>query len=213
MRDGHDVVVLSRRPEIRPWRVVGWDGVTPGDWQRDDRRRRRRSSISPGAASTVAITRRTAAEILQSRVSSTRVRRRPRLRRRRVRRACGSRRARRRFTRIATISRTTSVPGILGGDEPDAPDSWRFSIDVARALGAGVRRSGHGQHAEDRAPIRDDAESRSAAACSTRCSASVRRGLGGSGRPTDGSSCPGFTTRTSSPRSGWLIDPTTSTAS
>src|SRR5213075_1453618 len=23
--------------------------------------------------------------------------------------------------------------GILGGDEPDVPDTWRFSIDVARA--------------------------------------------------------------------------------
>jgi hypothetical protein len=23
--------------------------------------------------------------------------------------------------------------GILGGHEPDAPDTWRFSIDVARA--------------------------------------------------------------------------------
>src|SRR5262249_4537968 len=32
-RDGHDVVVLSRRPDIRPWRVVSWDGVTLGSWQ------------------------------------------------------------------------------------------------------------------------------------------------------------------------------------
>ena len=33
--DGHDVVVLSRQPQARPWRVVGWDGVTRGDWQRE----------------------------------------------------------------------------------------------------------------------------------------------------------------------------------
>jgi uncharacterized protein len=32
-RDGHDAVVLSRRPHIRPWRVVEWDGATLGDWQ------------------------------------------------------------------------------------------------------------------------------------------------------------------------------------
>src|SRR5206468_555398 len=32
---GHDVVVLSRRPDPRPWRVVGWDGETLGDWQRE----------------------------------------------------------------------------------------------------------------------------------------------------------------------------------
>jgi len=31
-RDGHDVVVLSRRPQIQPWRVIGWDGATLADW-------------------------------------------------------------------------------------------------------------------------------------------------------------------------------------
>jgi len=33
--DGHDVVVVSRRPSPQPWRVVAWDGVTLGAWQRD----------------------------------------------------------------------------------------------------------------------------------------------------------------------------------
>jgi nucleoside-diphosphate-sugar epimerase len=42
--DGHDVVVLSRHPETRPWRVVMWDGATPGHWTRDIRLRRRRQS-------------------------------------------------------------------------------------------------------------------------------------------------------------------------
>src|SRR5687767_9064552 len=31
--DGHEVVILSRRPSAQPWRVVAWDGVTPGAWQ------------------------------------------------------------------------------------------------------------------------------------------------------------------------------------
>src|SRR3990170_8949259 len=31
--DGHDVIVLSRCPSVRPWRVVAWDGATPGTWQ------------------------------------------------------------------------------------------------------------------------------------------------------------------------------------
>jgi len=34
-RNGYDAVVLSRRPHIRPWRVVEWDGATLGDWQRE----------------------------------------------------------------------------------------------------------------------------------------------------------------------------------
>ena len=31
-RDGHDVVVLSRRPATQPWRTVVWDGATVGEW-------------------------------------------------------------------------------------------------------------------------------------------------------------------------------------
>ena len=34
-RDGHDVVVLSRHPETRPWRVVRWDAWSMGNWQRE----------------------------------------------------------------------------------------------------------------------------------------------------------------------------------
>src|SRR5712692_5739452 len=30
--DGHEVVVLSRNPVKAPWRVVGWDGQSVGDW-------------------------------------------------------------------------------------------------------------------------------------------------------------------------------------
>ncbi|MGI8923230.1 MAG: NAD-dependent epimerase/dehydratase family protein [Fimbriimonadales bacterium] len=30
--DGHNVVVLGRRPDAAEWRVVNWDGTTLGDW-------------------------------------------------------------------------------------------------------------------------------------------------------------------------------------
>jgi hypothetical protein len=30
--DGHEVVVLSRRPSPAPWRVIAWDARTLGDW-------------------------------------------------------------------------------------------------------------------------------------------------------------------------------------
>src|SRR5437763_15155863 len=32
---GHSVTVLSRNPVPAPWRMVAWDGVTPGDWIAD----------------------------------------------------------------------------------------------------------------------------------------------------------------------------------
>ena len=130
-RDGHEVVVLSRHRAVRPWRVVPWDGATLGDWQRE----------IDGCDVVVNLAGRSVncrynagnrAEILQSRVISTRV----------VGQA------------IATAIRKPHVwlqastatiyahrhdrsndehSGVLGGDEVDAPDSWRFSIDVARA--------------------------------------------------------------------------------
>ena len=33
--EGHDVVVLSRRPLTRLWRVVTWDGSSSGSWSRE----------------------------------------------------------------------------------------------------------------------------------------------------------------------------------
>src|SRR5690242_19653752 len=30
--DGHEVVILSRKPGKAPWRVVGWDAETLGVW-------------------------------------------------------------------------------------------------------------------------------------------------------------------------------------
>ena len=129
--DGHEVVVLSRRPDLRPWRVVAWDGATAGNWQRE----------IDGCDVVINLTGRsvncryTAAnreEILQSRVMSTRVLgqaiakavRRPRV-----------------WLQASTAtiyahrydSPNDEHSGILGGSESNAPSSWRFSIDVARA--------------------------------------------------------------------------------
>src|SRR5688572_5086899 len=32
---GHEVVVLSRRPQDQPWRVVAWDAATLDGWSRE----------------------------------------------------------------------------------------------------------------------------------------------------------------------------------
>jgi len=130
-RDGHDVVVLSRAPNIRPWRVVPWDGVTLGDWQREIDG----CDVVINLAGRSVNCRYTAAnrdEIMQSRVSSTRV----------VGQAIAATTCR---PRVWLQASTATIyahrydrpndehSGILGGHEPDTPGTWRFSIDVARA--------------------------------------------------------------------------------
>jgi uncharacterized protein (TIGR01777 family) len=129
--EGHDVVVLSRRPADRPWRVVEWDATRPGAWTKE----------LDGADALINLTGRsvncryTAAnrrEILHSRVLSTRV----------IGQAIGeAARPPRVWLQASTATiyahrydaPNDEVSGIIGGDEDDAPGTWRFSIDVARA--------------------------------------------------------------------------------
>jgi uncharacterized protein len=129
--DGHDVVVLSRRPLALPWRAETWDGMSLGDWQGE----------IEGSDAVINLTGRsvncryTAAnrrEILQSRVLSTRV--------------LGAAIARSARPPQVWLQASTATiyahrfdspndehSGILGGSEPNAPSSWKFSIDVANA--------------------------------------------------------------------------------
>jgi uncharacterized protein (TIGR01777 family) len=130
-RDGHDVVVLSRRPRVRPWRVVAWDGATPGDWQIE----------IDGCDVVINLTGRsvncryTAAnrqEILQSRVLSTRVVGQA------IARAARPPRVWLQASTATIYAHRYDSPndehsGILGGHESSAPGTWRFSIDVACA--------------------------------------------------------------------------------
>ena len=129
--DGDDVVVLSRRAAARPWRVVAWDGATLGGWQREIDG----CDVVINLAGRSVNCRYTAAnreEILESRVLSTRV--------------VGQAIARAaRPPRVWLQASTATIyahrydgpndehTGILGGRESNAPDTWRFSIDVARA--------------------------------------------------------------------------------
>ena len=130
-RDGHDVVVLSRRPATQPWRTVGWDGSTVGEWVKE----------LEGADAVINLAGRSVncrynaanrQEILDSRVLSTRV--------------VGEAIARcAQPPRVWLQASTATIyahrydaanderTGIIGGDEAGAPDTWRFSIDVARA--------------------------------------------------------------------------------
>ena len=130
-REGHDVVILSRRLQQQPWRVVGWDGSTLGAWRREVDG----SDVVINLAGRSVNCRYNAAnrhDIMQSRLDSTRV----------VGEAIANAR---RPPRVWLQSSTATIyahrydgsnderSGILGGSEPSAPSSWRFSIEVARA--------------------------------------------------------------------------------
>ncbi len=130
-RDAHDVVILSRKPSPAARRVVAWDGQTLGSWVTE----------LDGADVVINLTGRSVncryhaanrRSILDSRVNSTHI--------------VGEAIARaRRPPRVWLQAGTATIyahrydaandeaTGILGGTEPNAPDTWRFSIDVATA--------------------------------------------------------------------------------
>jgi uncharacterized protein (TIGR01777 family) len=128
--DGHDVVVLSRHRETRPWRVVVWDGATAGNWTReiDD------SDVVINLAGRSVNCRYNTAnrrQMIDSRVQSTRV----------VGQAiANASRPPRVWLQASTATiyahrydaPNDEASGVPGGNEVDAPDTWRFSIDVAR---------------------------------------------------------------------------------
>lgn len=126
---GHEVVVLSRAPGSAPWRVVPWDAQSLGAW----------ASEIDGADVVINMAGRSVncrytpanrRAIMDSRVRSTG--------------ALGDAIARAARPPGVWLQASTATiyahrydapndeaGGIIGGSEPDAPDSWRFSIDVA----------------------------------------------------------------------------------
>jgi len=131
---GHAVTVLSRTPDgarTAPWRVVGWDARGPGDW----------CAELDGADVVINLAGRSVdcryharnrAAIMDSRVDATR--------------AVGHAIAACRQPPPLWLQMSTATiyahrfdagndeaTGILGGDEPGVPDTWRSSIAVAKA--------------------------------------------------------------------------------
>lgn len=126
---GHDVVVLSRDPAKKPWRTVRWDGEKLGDWV----------SELEGADAVInlagqSVNCRYNAEnrriITESRLSSTKVVGEA------IAQAWKPPRVWLQASTATIYAHRYDAPndeasGIIGGAEPNAPDTWRFSIDVA----------------------------------------------------------------------------------
>jgi len=131
-------VVLSRALQRAPWRVAAWDAARLGPWTRE----LEGADVVVNLAGRSVNCRYTPANrraIKESRVNSTRV----------VGEAiAGAARPPRVWLQMSTATiyahrydaPNDEATGILGGAEPGAPDTWRFSIDVAtsweRALDA-----------------------------------------------------------------------------
>jgi uncharacterized protein (TIGR01777 family) len=130
-RDGHDVVVLSRHPRVQPWRVVQWDGATLGGWSTELDGSDAVINLA-GRSVNCRYTASNRREILESRVFSTGVVGQA------ISQATRPPRVWLQASTATIYSHRYDAPndetsGVLGGDEPDAPGSWRFSIEVARA--------------------------------------------------------------------------------
>ena len=128
---GHDVIVLSRRPNKAAWRTVSWDAETLGDW----------AAELEGADAVINLAGRNVncryttdnrRLIKDSRVKSTQV----------VGKAIAqTSRPPRVWLQASTATiyahryemPNDETTGLIGGSEPDAPSAWQFSIEVARA--------------------------------------------------------------------------------
>ena len=129
--DGHEVAVLSRHSAKLPWRVVRWDGETFGDW----------ASEIDGANVVINLAGRSVncrynennrTEMMDSRVDSTRAVGEA------ISKAADPPKVWLQASTATIYAHSYNAPnddvtGIIGGNEPDAPDTWNFSIDVATA--------------------------------------------------------------------------------
>lgn len=128
---GHDCVVLSRKPRPAPWEVVAWDGETLGDWAQHIDGADLVLNLA-GRSVNCRYNAENRRQIMDSRVNSTR--------------AIGQAISAASNPPAVWLQASTATiyahrydapndeaTGVIGGNEPGAPDTWQFSIDVAKA--------------------------------------------------------------------------------
>ncbi len=126
---GHEVVVLSRKPANASWRMVEWDGETLGDWVSEFESADAVINLA-GQSVNCRYHDHNRKVIKDSRLKSTKV----------VGDAIAqSWKPPRVWLQASTATiyahrfdaPNDEATGFIGGSEPNAPDTWRFSIDVA----------------------------------------------------------------------------------
>jgi len=140
-KDGHEVIELSRRPSTnRPWRVVAWDARTLGAWSTELEAADAVINLV-GRNVNCRYTPENRRAIQQSRVDSTHV-----IGQAIARAACPPRVWLQASTATIYAHRydapNDEATGMMGGSEPNAPETWRFSIDVATAWERAVEEAG-----------------------------------------------------------------------
>jgi uncharacterized protein len=127
--NAHEVIVLSRKPAIAQWQVVPWDGQTIGPWAAEVAGADVVINLA-GRNVNCRYTPENRRQIMESRTHSTRVIGEA------IAQATRSPRVWLQASTATIYAHTYDTPndertGIIGGIEPNAPDTWRFSIDVA----------------------------------------------------------------------------------
>ena len=129
--DGHEVVVLSRKPMSAPWRIVEWNGESLGRWASEFENADAVINLA-GRSVNCRYGARNRRAIKESRIKSTRAVGQA------IAEAVHPPRVWLQASTATIYAHRYDAPndeatGILGGDEPNAPDTWRFSIDVAKS--------------------------------------------------------------------------------
>ncbi len=126
---GHEVIILSRKPTSALWRVVEWDAETLGNWTIELERADAVINMA-GRSVNCRYSAQNRRLIKESRVKSTRILGEA------IARASDPPRVWLQSGTATIYAHRYDAPndeatGILGGAEPNSPDTWRFSIDVA----------------------------------------------------------------------------------
>jgi hypothetical protein len=131
-QDGSEVVVLSRKPVAQSsWRVLEWDARSLGDWVGEFESADAVINLA-GRSVNCRYTPENRRAIVESRVNSTTI----------VGQAIASAsNPPRVWLQMSTATiyahrydgSNDEMTGMIGGEEPNAPDTWRFSIEVAKA--------------------------------------------------------------------------------